>query len=80
MSNRQERERNGRLPALAAELVKLRVAVIARFRTQRPSHICETSRCRALLERSSYVTRWRRDWLAGVVRLELWNLSGPKSV
>ena len=26
-----------RLPALAAELVKLRVAVIARFRTQRPS-------------------------------------------
>lgn len=63
-----------RLPALAAELVKLRVAVIARFRTQRPSHICETSRCRALLKRSSYVTRWRRDWLAGAIGLELANV------
>ena len=63
-----------RLPALAAELVKLRVAVIAKFRTQRPSHICETSRCRALLKRSSYVTRWRRDWLAGLKGLELRNV------
>ena len=27
-----------------------------------------------------HVRRSRLDWLAGVVRLELWNLSGPKSV
>jgi hypothetical protein len=39
-------------------------ASMAEFRTRRPSHICETSRCRAVFERSSYVTRWRRTgWL-----------------
>ncbi len=30
----------------------------------RPAHICETSRHRAVFERPSYVTRWRRTgWL-----------------
>jgi len=39
-------------------------ASIAKFRTRRPAHICETSRYRAVFERSSYVTRWRRTgWL-----------------
>src|SRR5258705_6804024 len=33
---------------------------IAKFRTRRPAHICETSRYRAVFERPSYVTRWRR--------------------
>jgi hypothetical protein len=37
---------------------------IAKLRTRRPAHICETSRYRAVFERPSYVTRWRRtDWL-----------------
>ncbi len=37
---------------------------MAEFRTRRPSQIRETSRCRAVFERSSYVTRWRRTgWL-----------------
>ena len=39
-------------------------ASMAEFRTRRPRHICETSRCRAVFERSSYVTRWKRTgWL-----------------
>ena len=39
-------------------------ASIAKFRTPRPAHICETSRYRAVFERPSYVTRWRRTgWL-----------------
>ena len=39
-------------------------ASMAEFRTRRPRHICETSRCRAVFERSSYVSRWRRTgWL-----------------
>jgi hypothetical protein len=39
-------------------------ASIAKFRTRRPAHICETSRYRAVLKRPSYVTRWRRTgWL-----------------
>jgi hypothetical protein len=39
-------------------------ASIAKFRTRRPAHICETSRYRAVFERPSYVTRWRRTgWL-----------------
>jgi hypothetical protein len=34
------------------------------FRTRRLSHIRETSRCRAVFERSLYVTRWRQTgWL-----------------
>jgi hypothetical protein len=37
---------------------------IAEFRTRRPAHICESSRYRAVFERPSYVTRWRRTgWL-----------------
>jgi hypothetical protein len=36
----------------------------AEFRTRRPAHISETSRYRAVFERPSYVTRWRRTgWL-----------------
>jgi hypothetical protein len=35
-------------------------ASIAKFRTRRPAHICQTSRYRAVFERPSYVTRWRR--------------------
>jgi hypothetical protein len=39
-------------------------ASIAKFRTRRPAPICETSRYRAVFERPSYVTRWRRTgWL-----------------
>jgi len=39
-------------------------ASIAKFRTRRPAHICETSRYRAVFERPSYATRWRRTgWL-----------------
>jgi hypothetical protein len=39
-------------------------ASIGKFRTQRPAHICETTRDRAVFERPSYVTRWRRTgWL-----------------
>jgi hypothetical protein len=39
-------------------------ASIAKFRTRRQAHICKTSRYRAVFERSSYVTRWRRTgWL-----------------
>jgi hypothetical protein len=39
-------------------------ASIAKFRTRRPAHVCETSRYRAVFERPSYVTRWRRTgWL-----------------
>ena len=39
-------------------------ASIAKFRTRRPAHIRETSRYRAVFERPSYVTRWRRTgWL-----------------
>src|SRR3979490_3274347 len=39
-------------------------APIAKFRTRRPAHICETSRYRAVFERPSYVRRWRRTgWL-----------------
>ena len=37
---------------------------IAEFRTRRPAHICDSSRYRAVFERPSYVTRWRRTgWL-----------------
>jgi hypothetical protein len=37
---------------------------IAEFRARRPAHISETSRYRAVFERPSYVTRWRRTgWL-----------------
>jgi hypothetical protein len=35
-------------------------ASLAEFRTRRPRHICETSRCRAVFEGPSCVTRWRR--------------------
>jgi hypothetical protein len=35
-------------------------ASIAKFRTRRPGHICETSRYRTVFERPSYVRRWRR--------------------
>ena len=39
-------------------------ASIAKFRTRRPAHICETSRYRAVFKRPSFVTRWRRTgWL-----------------
>ena len=39
-------------------------ASIAKFRTRRPAHICDSSRYRAVFERPSYVTRWRRTgWL-----------------
>jgi serine/threonine protein kinase len=35
-------------------------ASMPEFRTRRPRHVRETSRCRAVFARSSYVTRWRR--------------------
>jgi len=35
----------------------------ATFRAWRPSHICETPRCRDV-ERYPYVSSWRLDWLA----------------
>jgi hypothetical protein len=39
-------------------------APLAKFRTRRPAHTCETSRYRAGFERPSYVRRWRRTgWL-----------------
>jgi hypothetical protein len=39
-------------------------ASIAKFRTRRPAHICETSRYRPVFERPSYLTRLRRTgWL-----------------
>ncbi len=39
-------------------------ASIAKFRTRRPAHICETSRYGAVFERPSYLTRLRRTgWL-----------------
>jgi hypothetical protein len=39
-------------------------ASIAKFRTRRQSHICKMPRYRAVFERPSYVTRWRRTgWL-----------------
>jgi hypothetical protein len=39
-------------------------ASIAKFRTRRPAHICQTSPYRPVFERPSYVTRWRRTgWL-----------------
>jgi hypothetical protein len=42
-------------------------ASMAEFRTRRPLHIRETSRCRAVIEGPSYVTRWRRTgWLGRV--------------
>ena len=41
-------------------------ASMAEFRTRRPRHICETSRCRAVFERSSYVSRWRRTGWLGI--------------
>ena len=47
----------------------------AKFRTRRPAHICETSRYRAVFERPSYVTRWRRTgWLGREYsNLCIWN-------
>ena len=48
----------------AAETGGRNGAPIAKFRTRRPAHICETSRYRAVFERPSYVRRWRRTgWL-----------------